>query len=140
MYLLGILILYLIHYFTLGHFLQDFLLNFGVFSVLYKDYASILLLFTMLFVLVAKQPDFPPASFASKRKLCYNRDKKQHIYTGKDRNSHGTKRWLQHPHPAAHLRLPHQQPPACGKRLQHSGASGGTGRKPQPHHRVPLSG
>ena len=51
----------------------------------------------MFFVLVAKQTNFPPASFASKRKLCYNRDKKQHIYTGKDRNSHGTKRWLQHP-------------------------------------------
>ena len=68
--------LYLIHYFTSGHFLQDFLLNFGVFSVLYKDYASILLLFTMFFVLVAKQADFPPASFASKGKLCYNRTKK----------------------------------------------------------------
>ena len=48
----------------------------------------------MFFVLVAKQTNFPPASFASKRKLCYNRDKK-HIYTGKDRISHGTKRWLQ---------------------------------------------
>ena len=68
--------LYLIHYFTSGHFLQDFLLNFGVFSVLYKDYASILLLFTMFFVLVAKQANFPPASFASKGKLCYNRTKK----------------------------------------------------------------
>ena len=64
-------------------------------------------------MLVAKQTDFLPSSFASKRKLCYNRAEKQHIYTGKDRISHGTKRWLQHPHPAAHLRLPHQQPPAA---------------------------
>ena len=48
--------LYPVYYFTLGHFLQDFLLNFGLFSVLYKDYASILLLFTMFLCLSPNSP------------------------------------------------------------------------------------
>lgn len=54
--------------------------------------------------------------------------------------SYGTKRRLQYQDPSTDFRLSHQQPAARGECFQHSGASGRAGRKPQPHHGVPLSG
>ena len=103
------------HYHTIGYFLQEFLLKFGLISVLAKYLDSFLHIFHNGFCACCQH-----LAVVLHRKI-----KCGTLQTERRYQHHGTKRRLQHQDPPAHPGLSHPQPPARGQRVQYPRASRG---------------